>query len=88
MTEKEYESHRTIVNRYEAVKSEYNSLILEKEKIQNDRFGVIIGGYSTTDSPRKFDYRKNIQQALLNFCDSQIELAKADMEELQWEVQK
>lgn len=86
MTEKEYESHKSIVNRYEAAKSECNSLILEKEKIQSDRFGVILGGYSTTDSPRKFDYRKNLQQMLLNFCDSQIELAKAAMEELQWEV--
>lgn len=88
MTEKEYESHRTIVNRYEAAKSEYNSLVAEKEKIQNDRFGVIIGGYSAADSPRKFDYRKNLQQALLDFYSSQIELAKAAMEELQWEVQK
>lgn len=82
MTEKEYESHKRIVNRYEAAKSEYASLVAEKEKIQNDRFGVIIGGYFAADSLRGFDYRKNLQQALLKFYESQIELAKKAMEDL------
>lgn len=86
MDQIEYKAHRIIVNTYEAAKSEYNSLVAEKEKIQSDRFGVILGGYSSADSPRKFDYRKNLQQALLKFYDCQIELCKAAMEEIQWEV--
>lgn len=86
MDEREYEAHRSVVNRYEVAKSEYNSLVAEKKKIQSDCFGMIVGGCSVTDSHRQFLYRQNLQDVLLKFYDSQIELAKKCMEELRWEA--
>lgn len=83
MTEKEYESHRSVVRKYEETKSEYNSLVAEKKRISEDSFGMILGGCSVTDRSRQFDYRENLQQALLKFYDCQIELCKAAMEEIQ-----